>query len=140
MALLMSLTSSAGGIIGLCSGLQSSAMFSEGSIGLASSGPVAAGRKAGQQVRDTDADIDMLSRSNMLFTREVKRTREVSVTFSLVRENHKKYGGKLRREIRKSQKGFGIVLEFYRKGLVFLCIFVKAPNISSLIKTIEEEA
>lgn len=64
-----------------------------------------------------------------------------SVTFSLVRENQKrKYGGKLRREIRKSQKGFGIVLEFYRKGLVFLCIFVKAPNISSLNKTIEEEA
>lgn len=104
MALLMSLTSSAGGIIGLCSGLHSTAMFPGESIGLASSGPVAAGRKAGQQVRDTDADIDMLSRSNMLFTREVKRTREVSVTFSLVRENHKKYGGKLRREIRKSQK------------------------------------
>lgn len=112
MALLMSLTSSAGGIIGLCSGLHSTAMFPGESIGLASSGPVAAGRKAGQQVRDTDADIDMLSRSNMLFTREVKRTREVSVTFSLVRENHKKYGGKLRREIRKSQKKkrFGIVL------------------------------
>lgn len=59
-------TSSAGGIIGIGSWLQTPAMFSGESIGLASSGPDAAGRKeAGQQVRDTDADKDMSPRSNM---------------------------------------------------------------------------
>lgn len=74
----MTLTSSAGGTIGIGSWLLSPAMFSGESIGLASSGPDAAGRKeAGQQVRDTDADKDMSPRSNMFTPREVKEDEEV---------------------------------------------------------------
>jgi hypothetical protein len=62
----MSLTSSSGGIIGKCFPLHSPARFSGELIDLANSGPEAAGRKEGQQVRATDADIDMFPRSNIL--------------------------------------------------------------------------
>lgn len=55
------------------------------SIDLANSGPEAAGRKAGQQVRATDADIDMFPRSSIL-TREVKRTRKTETLLLWVGE------------------------------------------------------